>query len=116
MVDNISSEQSTKSEPIQKAIKEFLQRRPRYWQSTNEHIAKAFSRLYQQDKPLEIQIREDVYQIFSDRTHEYIYCKVSPSPNKKKRKSGEYSITKSIFLQDYIPEAINRVHPDNEYS
>jgi len=109
MIDNIGSEQSKKSEAVQKAIKEFLQRRPRYWQSTNEHIAKAFCRLYPQEKPLEIQISEDVYQIYSDRTHENIYFRVCTIPNRKNRKSGEYSIAKSIFLEVYIPEAINSI-------
>jgi len=96
-------------EPVQKAINEFVKRRPRYWDATDEHIAKAFCRLYQKEKPLGVQIQKESYHVYSDRTHENIYFRLFKSPNRKIRENEVFSISNRTFIQDYIPEAKERI-------
>lgn len=102
-----------KREPVQQAINKFLQKRPRYWDDANEYIAEEFCRLNQEGKAPEIKIEigEDVYQVYSDRTHENIFFKVVSSPTPKKRESDAKSITTSTFIQHYIPEAKKKLQP-----
>jgi len=97
--------------PVQEAINEFLQKRPRYWKGTNEYIAEEFCRLNQEKRPFTVRIGEDFFDVYSDREHENIFFKVSLSPIRAKRESDAKSVAKSTFIQRYVPEAKKNLSP-----
>lgn len=98
-------EKPKKAEPVRQAIEMFLNKQPRMINWQNKKIAEAFCNKYKENKCLEIFIGKDMYEIYSDRTSEYIFYRIAESQNRNKLNSEAKSIAYSTFVQRYISSA-----------